>query len=337
MGIAIVKIPVSFANGAGRIPDSGDPLMFIERRRRKKPMTPSTDEKQRKSHLVDTEWLEAHLQDPRIRIVDMRGYVLTKTSPDGFQTAEYTGARAEYEQAHIPGAVYLDWTSDIVDPSDPIPAQVAPSERIAQVLGDVGIGDDTLVIAYDHHPASQFATRLWWVLKYYGHDQVRVLDGGWNHWIAEGRPVTSERTKVTPVTFRPRPRPQLRATAEEVLALIGRPEITLVDARDEGQYTGTIRRGLRGGHIPGAVNLPREALIQPDGRFRPSEELQSAVEKAGIKPTQRIIAYCNGGVAATVVLFALSLLGYASLANYDGSWNEWGNRLDLPVEQGTPK
>ncbi|HXG24768.1 MAG TPA: sulfurtransferase, partial [Chthonomonadales bacterium] len=270
-------------------------------------MTHSSETQQRAMHLVETEWLAAHLDDPAIRVVDMRGYVRTETAPDGFQTAKYTGARDEYEQAHIPGAVYLDWTTDIVDPDDPVPAQVAPPERIARVLGAAGIGDDTLVVAYDHHPASQFATRLWWVLKYYGHDQVRVLNGGWNRWIAEGRPVTSERTLVSPATFTPRPRPELRAKAEDVLAMIGHPEVTIIDARDEEQYTGAIRRGPRGGHIPGAVNLPREALVLPDGRFRSLEELREIVEKAGIRPTRRAVAYCNGGVAATSVLFALSM------------------------------
>src|SRR4051794_8120173 len=115
----------------------------------------------RATHLVEPEWLQQHLGDPGIRIVDMRGYVRTNTSPDGVQTADYMGAREEYETSHIPGAVYLDWTRDIVDLDDPIPAQVAGPEKIARVLGGAGIGDDTLVVAYDNPPASQFATRLW--------------------------------------------------------------------------------------------------------------------------------------------------------------------------------
>jgi thiosulfate/3-mercaptopyruvate sulfurtransferase len=133
--------------------------------------------------------------------------------------------------------------------------------------------------------------------------------------------------------FTPRPRPEWRRTAEEVAALIDRPEATLVDARDEGQYTGRIRRGVRGGHIPGAVNLAREALVREDRTFLPPEEMQRAVQEAGIRPDREVVAYCNGGVAATSVLFALSMLGYPRLSNYDGSWNEWNQREELPVER----
>ena len=147
--------------------------------------------------LADTKWLAAHLGDPDMRVVDMRGVVRTVT--DGrIQHADYLGLPDAYNASHIPGAVFLDWTKDIVDPDDPVPAQVAPPERLAAILGAVGIGDDTTVIAYDDHPASQFATRLWWVLLYYGHDKVRVLDGGWSRWQAEGRPVTSTTLPTLP-------------------------------------------------------------------------------------------------------------------------------------------
>jgi thiosulfate/3-mercaptopyruvate sulfurtransferase len=288
---------------------------------------------ERSRFLVETSWLAVHLHEQHLRVVDMRGYVRTVES-DGVQEAAYVGAREEYEKAHIPGAVYIDWTSDIVDPEDPIEAQVAPAERFAEVMGRLGIGDQQLVVAYDAHPASQFATRLWWALKYYGHEQVVVLNGGFPKWQRENLPLTDAIPVYPPATFTPVVRPELRATAEDVLALLGQQDVALVDARDKGQYTGAIvRRPGRPGHIPGALNIPREELIDAaTGTFRGNEELAQVFSAAHVSPQQHVVAYCNGGVAATTVLFSLAMLGYPSLTNYDGSWNEWGKRQDLPTE-----
>jgi len=174
---------------------------------------------ERSRFLVETSWLAEHLHEQHLRIVDMRGYVRTVES-DGVQEAAYVGAREEYEKAHIPGAVYIDWTSNIIDPDDPIEAQVAPAERFAEVMGRLGIGDQQLVVAYDAHPASQFATRLWWALKYYGHEQVVVLNGGFPKWQRENLPLTDAIPVYPPATFTPVVRPELRATAEDVLALL---------------------------------------------------------------------------------------------------------------------
>ena len=286
--------------------------------------------------LAQTEWLAEHLDDPTLRIVDIRGYVKKRDLGNGRQEADYLPARDEYDEAHLPGAVYVDWTRDITDPDDPVPAQVAPPERFAALMSSLGIGDGTHVVVYDH-AGGQFATRLWWALTYYGHDHVSVLDGGWRKWTAEGRPTTTEVPAPEPAVFTPRPRPELRLEAEEVLAASRGGNAFILDARDEGQYTGTVARGGgRAGRIPRAEHLHPDSLLDPkSGTFRSDGELDEKLREAGV-PEDRdepVVAYCNGGVAATVPLFALHRLGYTNLANYDGSWNEWGIREDLPVEK----
>jgi 3-mercaptopyruvate sulfurtransferase SseA len=233
--------PVTLTNVETREPGRSQPR--TGRRIAEALQQPPEDTTMAQDLVVSTEWLAEHLNDPKVRVVDMRGSVATRQVAPGVEQADYRGARDEYLAAHIPGAVYIDWTTDIIDPDDPVPVQIAPPARFAEAMATRGIGDDTLVVAVDH-AGGQFATRLWWALKYYGHDNVRVLDRGWNAWIKEGRPV--EAGEVTPprAKFTPRIRPGLRVTALQLAGLLDHPDLDwqLLDARDPGQYTAARRR-----------------------------------------------------------------------------------------------
>ncbi|MEP6985085.1 MAG: sulfurtransferase [Chloroflexota bacterium] len=278
--------------------------------------------------LVTTEWLQAHLQDSNLRIIDIRGHVLPANQP----TPHYFNHRADYDVSHIPGAVFIDWVKEITDPADPRHAQIAKPERYAEVMSRAGIDENTLVVIYDD-ASGMFAARLWWSLNYYGHTPVAVLDGGWKKWIAEERPITADVAEVSPKQFVAQPNPSIYRNAKDILAKLG-TSTKLMDVRTPEEFRGDYARATRAGHIPGAVNEPRNLLVNPDGTMLAPDQLRTQLGLIGItSDTPEVIVYCNGGVSASYGLLALQVAGFNNGAVYDGSWKDWGNDESKPLER----
>jgi thiosulfate/3-mercaptopyruvate sulfurtransferase len=276
--------------------------------------------------LVTTEWLDANRLRDDVRIVDIRGHVIPASMPK----PHYFSHREDYDAAHVPGAVFVDWVRDItVNGAEN--SRLASPEAFAAQMGALGIGDGTLVVAYDD-AGGMFAARLWWALQYYGHDRVVVVDGGWHKWTAEGRPVTAEVPQVTPVTFTARPRPHLFRDADQVEARDA-SSAHLIDVRSPAEFEGRESRAVRAGHIPGAINLPRADLITPEGLTPDADSLRAMFAAAGVTGEDggEIVFYCNGGVSASYGLLAYRVAGFAGGAVYDGSWKDWGNDPARPI------
>jgi len=222
--------------------------------------------------LAETEWLAEHMSDVNVRIVDC-------DLPDA------------YLRAHIPGAVHMGENHYVNDPDNDV--YVMPPEKIAAFMSKLGIGDDTLVVAYEGHN-SPWAARLWWVLNYYGHANVKVLNGGVRKWMAEGRPVTAVVPSVDPSKFTPKVNQSLIISGEGVKSAIGRDGAVIWDVRSEGEYTGESSRGNKNtGHVPGATHLEWIDMVEPDGTgtFKPAAEMREMLEQKGITPEKHVYAY----------------------------------------------
>jgi thiosulfate/3-mercaptopyruvate sulfurtransferase len=237
----------------------------------------------------------------------------------------------DFATGHIPGAVHLDlWGVSLVD-TDPAPLK-AFMWIIDHLFNLRGVSESTPVVVYDEQSGMR-AARAFWFLEYFGHPRVQVLDGGFNAWTRAGLPVTREAAPPPKSTWAGKPQDATIATWRDVHARLGKPGVVLLDTRSDGEYDGSTVRAKRGGRIPGAVHVEWTRNLGPDGAFKPADDLRAIYEAAGVTPDKEVITYCQGGYRAAHGYLALRLLGYPRVRNYTGSWKEWGDREDLPIEK----
>ncbi len=270
--------------------------------------------------LVTTEWIAEHAKDPGLRLVEV----------DVDPTV--------YEKGHIEGAVGWNWKRDL---QDQLARDIAPKEALAGLLGRSGITPDTTIVLYGDNN-NWFAAWAFWQLKIYGHDDVRIMDGGRKKWLAEGRDLSTDKASFPSKTYKAKsPDTSLRAFLPEVQEAMKKKAAALVDVRSPQEFTGEILSppGLpetcqRGGHIPGAKSIPWGKNCNDDGTFKSFDELRALYSAQGISGDQPVIAYCRIGERSSLTWFALMhLLGFQKVKNYDGSWTEWGNLVGAPVEK----
>lgn len=270
--------------------------------------------------LVDTAWLNDHLTDRAVRVVEISEDLTL------------------YDQGHIPGAVHFNWKSQL---QDPVRRDWVTKEQFEALLGRHGIGNDTTVILYGDKN-NWFATYTFWLFKIYGAEQVKILNGGRGKWIAEGRTLSKDVPSHPKTTFRAREADfSIRAFRDQVLERLGKPSVALVDVRSPQEYSGELiampaypqEGAQRAGHIPTAQNIPWGQNVKDDGTFKAPEELRALYQGKGVTPDKEIIAYCRIGERSSHTWFTLTyLLGYPNVRNYDGSWTEWGSLVGVPIE-----
>jgi thiosulfate/3-mercaptopyruvate sulfurtransferase len=269
--------------------------------------------------VVSTEWLAKRLGEPDLRVLDGTWH-MPQLERD---------AHAEFVAAHIPGAVFFD-IDRIADRRTSLPHMLPSAEEFADAVGALGVGSEDRVVVYDARGVVS-AARVWWTFRAFEHERVAVLDGGLRAWKAEGRPVATGEPTPTRRHFRAALRRELVRDLDAMRRNVRTPVEQVVDARSRGRFEGTEpepRAGLRGGHIPGSLNLPYETLYRPDGTLLPPDALRSAFIEAGVDLGRPVTTTCGSGITASVLALALHVVGRPDAAVYDGSWTEWGGRQD---------
>ncbi|WP_306118313.1 MULTISPECIES: 3-mercaptopyruvate sulfurtransferase [unclassified Roseitalea] len=279
---------------------------------------------ERSRFVVSPDWLEAHLHDPGLVIVDGSWYL-----PD-----QGRDARAEYDAAHIPGAVFFDHDA-VVDPSSDLPHTLPAPSVFEQHASAMGIARTDTIVVYDG-PGMFTAPRVWWMFRIMGADSVFVLDGGFDNWQAQGRPVTDAPTRTAGTAFVPHCNARAIVTFNAMRQIVDDRSAQIADARGPGRFAGTEpepRAGMRAGHMPGARNVPFGELSD-NGYLKDLDGLRAVFERAGIDLDEPVVTTCGSGVTAAVINLALASLGVDDSRLYDGSWSQWGGRRDTPVETG---
>lgn len=280
--------------------------------------------------LVTTRWLDDNLDAADLRIIDCS--VVMRTTDDGGYT--FVGGADEWRSGHIPGSVFIDVLTELAAKDHALPMMMPAPEEFARTMSRLGVSDDSRVVLYDRSNHA-WAARVWWMLRYCGFDDAAVLDGGWNKWIAEGRPVSSERPEYPAGELTVSVRSKLFASKQDVIESMRGPDTCLVNSLSPEEHSGATSRFARAGRIPGSTNVYCQTLVDAETHaFVSQDVMRGRFESAGALAADRTITYCGAGIAASANALALTLLGHDDVAVYDGSLAEWTSDPDMPLETG---